>query len=97
MRITDKVLEELVALEAAARDIDIRVTEIRNAIKEQGSVSTKNYVAIVQDQERTCLAGLDSVAKVFGRETLENQGLIKTVHYKVVRVGKKEVFPKMDI
>lgn len=89
MKLNDAVLKELVELEAKAKELASRIDEIKSACKEKGSFGTANYVCVVSTQSRTGLAGLKDVAAVVGQKILEQNNLIKTTEYKVVKVEAK--------
>lgn len=89
MRLTNEVLREATQLEAVIKQATRRLEEIKEAAKEHGPMSTKEFIVAVSEQSRVCMAGLQDVAAVFGRDKLEKAGLIKIHTFKTVRILRK--------
>jgi len=91
VKVTEEMLAELVKLEAEIKAAAKRVDEIKAACKEKGTFSTVHYVVVVSEVHQTRLEGLEKVAAVVGRETLEGAGLIKEISFQTVKVQAKGV------
>jgi hypothetical protein len=91
MKPTNDDLAEYMKLEEMVKTASARMEEIKKAAKEHGSFATREYVAAVTEASRTQLAGLETVAQVYGREDLEKHGLIKTISYQMVKITRRAV------
>lgn len=63
---------------------------LKELIHDRGNFSTKDFMVEVQERSRESLAGIKDVAAVVGEDTLRNNGLIKMINYKTIRVIAKD-------
>lgn len=95
MKPRDLILDEYMQLKQKQSVLNKQLKEITDRIKEIeedcisiGTFVSKKYVCIVESKKQTRLVGLDSVAKVFGFDTLSAHNLINYVEYDTVRITK---------
>lgn len=55
---------------------------------ELGSITLDTVSVLIKEATRTGMASVDECAAVYGKAALEQAGLIKTITYKTVSVGK---------
>lgn len=87
----NELLEELLCLEREIRPMLQRIDEIKTWCKIQGSFSTDLFACVVQPMSRRSLVGLEIMKKVLRvtDEELVELGLLKTVIFMTVHVGRK--------
>lgn len=80
--ITDKLLNELIALQGQAKDIKSRVDSIKDMIKavspdEGGLFESKSFLVEVKVSPTERLAGKEEFFKAFGEDKIRAKGLVK--------------------
>jgi hypothetical protein len=90
MKLTNEILKEYLELEKAAKEIEKRMSEIKEAAKDQGSFSTRDCVVAVSEYTRESLAGLKEVEKVIDKALLVRHGLVKVTEVRTVKILAKE-------
>lgn len=86
----EAVLEELLILKDQIKPIIKRISEIEEWCKNRGSFNTANYVCVVKPQSRKQAASCDIlVSKLGDEDMLFDLGIIRTVNYLIVSVGRK--------
>lgn len=86
MDYVNAMFEELQIREAAIKESQKRVDEIKAWCREQGSFTTDRYICSVTPRVRTSLVSLDKVAEIIGWEIIEKENLIKTTEYLTVQI-----------
>jgi len=89
MKLTDETLEKLVMIEAQIKDLEQKAKEIKDLCRMTGSFSTDRFLVMVTPVVQTRLESIDAMTKFFGKDALEEAGLIKRVSFSTVRVQKR--------
>jgi hypothetical protein len=89
MRVTNEMLKDYMSMGDKIAKLNKKRGEIRKAILAQGSCSTADYVATVEALKKERVAGREELEKVFGRETLLENFLIKTYISQEINVIEK--------
>lgn len=87
MKVTNEMLEQLIAMETVMKDMSEKVETLKIVLKEHGSFSTRDYVVVVEDRTRDSLPGIKEMISALGEKAIKP--LIKTSSFKVVKVSKK--------
>lgn len=90
MKLNDEILNEFITLNEEIKLKTKRLEEIKEACKQKGSFSTKDFVCSIEVQERLGLPGFNEVIRVIERETLEALNLVRKTKVIIVRVNKKQ-------
>jgi len=78
-------LEEIRAQKKA---LEKEEESLKKYFLELGSVTLNTVSVLIKEQSRSGMASVDECAAVYGRQALEQAGLIKTTTYKTVTIGK---------
>lgn len=87
---TDEELGELYSLLLVSKELNARITFLKDLCKEYGSCCTENYACVVYPQARRGMASLDLCAEAIGLDTLLKYSLINISESLIVKVSKKE-------
>jgi hypothetical protein len=82
----DLRLKEYMSLDEKIKELTKRFEVIKDEIKHQGSFSTMNYVALVDERSRTNPPSLDVLIEKYGEGI---RSLCKVSTYKTVKVSRK--------
>lgn len=88
--IAEEVLEQYIAMKEEQKRLEEAITNIKNMLIDLGSFATDNYVCAVKTQERRGVKPLAEVVKIFGKELVEEYGLINISQFKSISVSRKD-------
>ncbi len=87
MKVTNELLAQYVEIEQEIKALSDQLEAIKIIIKKAGSVSTKDYVVIVENRERRVGPGIELLIATFGEKAVTP--MIKIVGYQTLKVSRK--------